>query len=78
MSPEVAALQEIWSQWRIPSQEKKAFHRTDEWAALKSFRSWLAGSRDASSFDEKLPAHSHIYGQPSTPVHTHKSQLWRL
>ena len=30
MSPEVAALQEIWSQWGIPSQEKKAVHRTDE------------------------------------------------
>ena len=34
MTPEVAALQEIWSQWGIPSQEKKAVHRTDEWDTL--------------------------------------------
>ena len=34
MSAEVAALQEIWSQWRIPSQERKAVHRTDEWKTL--------------------------------------------
>ena len=33
-SPEVAALEEVWSEWRIPSQEKKAVYRTDEWETL--------------------------------------------
>ena len=31
VSPGVAALQESWRQWNIPSQEKKTLQRTDEW-----------------------------------------------
>ena len=33
-SPEVAALQEICSRRGVPSQEKKAVYRTDEWRTL--------------------------------------------
>ena len=41
MPPKMAALQETWNQWGIPSQTKKAFHRTDDW---ETFSCRVAGT----------------------------------